>query len=134
VPLLARCDSGLELPAERLRGKMLHDDALDLLAAKVARRLVVPPSAPIGDGWIDAKQAAAYLGTTLSSLWKLTAAHEIPVQSGRAWLQMLVQTLTARRVARRRLKQAPGSAHCELRFQNASKTPFSSFYACQALK
>ena len=56
----------------------LDDDALDLLAAKVARRLVVPSGATLDDGWIDAKQAAAYLGTTLSSLWKLTAAHEIP--------------------------------------------------------
>jgi len=56
----------------------LDDEALDLLAAKVARRLVVPARVPIEDGWIDAKQAAAYLGTTLSSLWKLTAAREIP--------------------------------------------------------
>ena len=55
----------------------LDDAALDLLAAKVARRLG-PQSVPLNDGWIDAKQAAAYLGTTLSSLWKLTAAHEIP--------------------------------------------------------
>ena len=64
-------------PLGRVVVDALDDDALDLLAAKVARRLVVP-SAPIKDGWIDAKQAAAYLGTTLSSLWKLTAAREIP--------------------------------------------------------
>jgi excisionase family DNA binding protein len=65
----------------------LDDDALDVLAAKLAPRLVghLPETAPAEDGWIDSKQAAAYLGITTSTLWKLTAAHEIPFsQDGRA--------------------------------------------------
>jgi len=65
-------------PRVRVGLDALDDDGLDRLAAKVAGRLVGPPSPPIEDGWIDAKQAAAYLGTTVSSLWKLTAAREIP--------------------------------------------------------
>jgi excisionase family DNA binding protein len=65
-------------PLVRVVLDALDDDALDLLAARVAGRLVVPVSAPYDDRWIDAKQAAEYLGTTRSSLWKLTAAREIP--------------------------------------------------------
>jgi hypothetical protein len=59
---------------------VLDDDALDVLAAKLAPRLVgrLPETAPLEDGWLDSKQAAAYLGITTSSLWKHSAALEIP--------------------------------------------------------
>ena len=65
-------------PRVRAVLEALDDDALDVLAAKVAPRLLSLERAPHDDGWIDARQAAAYLGTTLSSLWKLTAARQIP--------------------------------------------------------
>jgi hypothetical protein len=57
----------------------LDDDALDVLAAKLAPRLVghLPETAP-ADGWIDSQQAAIYLGITMSSLWKRMAERSIP--------------------------------------------------------
>jgi excisionase family DNA binding protein len=57
----------------------LDESALERLAELLAPRLVgqLQP-APAEDGWIDSKQAAAYLGITTSTLWKLTAALEIP--------------------------------------------------------
>jgi excisionase family DNA binding protein len=58
----------------------LDDDALDVLAAKLAPRLVghLPETAPAEDRWMTSREAASYLGTTLSTMWKLTAAREIP--------------------------------------------------------
>lgn len=60
------------------------DDALDLLAAKLAPRLLERlPNVIADDSWIDSKQAAAYLGITTSTLWKRTAAREIPFEQDR---------------------------------------------------
>jgi len=56
----------------------LDDDALAALAVKLAPLLLKHLPVPVVDSWIDAKQAAAYLGITPSSLWKLTAARQIP--------------------------------------------------------
>ena len=62
----------------------LDDDALDLLAAQLAPRLLERlPAATADSSWIGSKQAAAYLGITTSSLWKFTAAREIPFEQDR---------------------------------------------------
>jgi excisionase family DNA binding protein len=62
----------------------LDDDALEILAAKLAPKLAQRlPAPPADDGWIDTKQAARYLGITTSSLWKLTAARAIPFAQDR---------------------------------------------------
>ena len=59
----------------------LDDDALDVLAVRLAPRLVARlPTPNYDDGWIDSREAARYVGLPLSSLWKLTAAREIPFQ------------------------------------------------------
>jgi len=66
-------------PIARSLVEALDDDALATLAVKLAPLLLEHLPVPVEDSWIDAKQAAAYLGITLSSLWKLTAAREIPI-------------------------------------------------------
>jgi len=53
----------------------LDDDAYALLAARLAPFLQQPAPA---DAWLDAKEAAAYLGMPTSTLHKLTAERAIP--------------------------------------------------------
>jgi excisionase family DNA binding protein len=64
----------------------LDDDALDHLARMLARRLsrfVAAAATATGDGWLDTKRAAEYLGISQQSLHKHTAARSIPfVQDG----------------------------------------------------
>jgi Helix-turn-helix domain len=57
----------------------LDDDALDALAERLAPRLA-GRLAPTEDGWLDSKQAAAYLGVSVNALHKLTAARAIPFE------------------------------------------------------
>jgi ATP-dependent DNA ligase len=58
------------------------------LAPLIADRL---PTAPAGEGWLDARAAAAYAGCTISSLHKAMAAREVrfsqAVEGGKAWFQ-----------------------------------------------
>ena len=56
----------------------LDDDALDELARLLAPRLAAFAPPPAGDAWLNAKQAAAHLGISVSRLHKLTAARAIP--------------------------------------------------------
>lgn len=59
----------------------LDDDALDLLAEKLVPRIAerIRP-VQTEDGWMNAKQAAEYLGISVASLHKLTAEREIPFE------------------------------------------------------
>jgi hypothetical protein len=57
-------------------------EALDLLADYLAPRLVekLTPESARADGWLDAKQTAAYLALSVHALHKLSAAREIPFE------------------------------------------------------
>lgn len=59
----------------------LDDDALDQLAEKLAPRLAqrIAP-APVEDGWMNAREAAEYLGISVASLHKVTASRVIPFE------------------------------------------------------
>ena len=61
--------------AQALLAELTQDDL-----AELARRLApfLPPPAPVADGWLDTKQAAAYLGLTVKALHHRTAAGDIP--------------------------------------------------------
>jgi excisionase family DNA binding protein len=58
----------------------LDDCALERLAELLAPLLVgrLSETTPDEDRWMTSREAANYLGTTLSTIWKLTAALEIP--------------------------------------------------------
>lgn len=57
----------------------LDDDALDVLAAKLAPRLEGDPSAE--DGWLrGADRIAAYIDAPRSRVYALTSAGRIPVE------------------------------------------------------
>ena len=58
------------------------DAALERLAERLAPKLeqLLSPERARGDGWLDAKGAAAYLGITTNALHKLTAARTIPFE------------------------------------------------------
>lgn len=59
------------------------DDVLDALADAVAARVVErlrEHVAADGDGWMTTREAANYLGISVHSLHKLTAAREIPFE------------------------------------------------------
>ena len=60
----------------------LDDDALEALAERLAPRLAgkLVPAQRSEDGWLDAKQAAAYIGLSSHALHKLTAARAIPFE------------------------------------------------------
>ncbi len=59
----------------------LDDEALDLLARKLAPRLIshLPGDRQI-DPWLSAGDAARHLGLTLNAIHKLTAARTIPFE------------------------------------------------------
>jgi hypothetical protein len=61
-------DSALERLAERLE---------PVLAARAER---AEPAEPNSDRWLDARQAAAHLGLSVTALHKLTAARLIPFE------------------------------------------------------
>jgi hypothetical protein len=73
----------------------LDDEQLDRVVEQFAPlldRLAPPRAAPQqSDGWLDSKRAAAYLGMTPSTLFKLTAARTIPfeqeVPGGKLWFK-----------------------------------------------
>lgn len=60
----------------------LDEAALDVLAERLAPRLAgrLTTSAPLDDGWLDARGAADYLSMTATALHKLTAARAIPFE------------------------------------------------------
>jgi excisionase family DNA binding protein len=66
-------------------------DATDLgrLAARLAPFL--PSPTPSDDGWIDAKEAAAYLGLPLSAIHKWSAARTIPCEQERPGAKLYFQ-------------------------------------------
>ena len=55
----------------------LEPDDLAVLAERLAPYLV-PAPAPVDDGWLTTKEAAAYLGLSVNALHKLTAERRIP--------------------------------------------------------
>lgn len=65
-------------------------DGLDALAAALAPRLP-RPTVPAEDGWLNMKQAAAYLGMSSNALQKYTAAREVPFEQdtpgGKCWFK-----------------------------------------------
>jgi excisionase family DNA binding protein len=68
-------------------GLDLPDDVLDAIADAVAARVIVrlrsEDSRQTDDAWMSTRDAAEYLGLSVSSLHKLTAARKIPFeQSG----------------------------------------------------
>jgi hypothetical protein len=70
----------------------LDDDDLDELRRRLG--IAEPPSerpGPEPDGWLDSKQAAAYVGMTRNALHKRTAAGDIPceqeVPGGKRWFK-----------------------------------------------
>ena len=72
----------------------LDDSTLDVLAARLAPRLLGHLSATVasdGDGWMDSRQAAHYLGVTMPALYRLSAARRLPsVQAcngGKLWFR-----------------------------------------------
>jgi excisionase family DNA binding protein len=54
----------------------LDDSDLAMLADRLTPHLRV--SRAPEDGWMPAREAAAYLGTTLDALYKLTSARRVP--------------------------------------------------------
>jgi excisionase family DNA binding protein len=56
----------------------LDETALDRLAAEIAERVTDRLSQQSEDGWMDSKEAAAYLKVPLSTLHKWTAEGTIP--------------------------------------------------------
>ena len=50
----------------------------ELLASRLAHRLMPAGASP--DGWLDAKQAATYLGLSVHTLHKLTASQALPFE------------------------------------------------------
>ena len=57
----------------------LTENVLDALAERVAARVLERlEGAQGGDRWLDAKQAADYLGLSINALHKLTAARQLP--------------------------------------------------------
>ncbi len=66
----------------------LDDDALDLLAERLAPRLghrmAADAARPEPDRWLTTGEAAAYIGRSTTALHKLTAGRAIPFsQAGR---------------------------------------------------
>jgi excisionase family DNA binding protein len=55
----------------------LDDEALDGLASRLTPRVKAILEQP-DDGWLDAPGAASYLGVSLNTLYKLTAARAVP--------------------------------------------------------
>ena len=60
----------------------LDDDALEALAERLAPRIASRLPAN-GDGWLDAKAAAAYLGLSVHALHRLSAERRIPCSQDR---------------------------------------------------
>jgi Helix-turn-helix domain len=59
----------------------LSEKVLDALAERVAARVLERLAyEQNGDRWLDAKQAADYLGLSINALHKLTAARQLPVE------------------------------------------------------
>jgi hypothetical protein len=59
----------------------LPENVLDALAERVAARVLERlEGVQDGDRWLDAKQAADYLGLSINALHKLTAARQLPVE------------------------------------------------------
>src|SRR5689334_22316340 len=61
----------------------LDDASLERLAERLAPRLadrIACPKASQADRWLDARQAAAHLGLSVTALHKLTAARLIPFE------------------------------------------------------
>ena len=68
----------------------LDDEALVQLAARLAPYLPQPAPA-VEDRWMDAGEAAAYLGLSRNALHKLTAARTVPFEQdapgGKCWFK-----------------------------------------------
>jgi excisionase family DNA binding protein len=62
--------------------EQLGPDDFERIAERVAPLIAarLPQAAPIDDGWLNAKAAAAYLGVTLDALYKHTSARAIPFE------------------------------------------------------
>ena len=59
----------------------LPENVLDALAERVAARVLERlERGQEGDRWLDAKQAADYLGLSINALHKLTAARQLPAE------------------------------------------------------
>jgi Helix-turn-helix domain len=59
----------------------LPENVLDALAERVAARVLERlEDGQDGDRWLDAKQAADYLGLSINALHKLTAARQLPAE------------------------------------------------------
>jgi hypothetical protein len=59
----------------------LPENVLDALAERVAARVLERlENGQEGDRWLDAKQAADYLGLSINALHKLTAARQVPAE------------------------------------------------------
>jgi hypothetical protein len=58
----------------------LDERVLDRLAQLLAPRLEQYLYSPDGDRWLNARDAATYLGMTVTALHKLTAARAIPFE------------------------------------------------------
>jgi hypothetical protein len=59
----------------------LPEKVLDALAERVAARVLERlGNEQDGDRWLDAKQAADYLGLSINALHKLTAARQLPAE------------------------------------------------------
>ena len=58
----------------------LEDCVLDRLAERLAPRLAQHLNLSDRDGWLNARDAATYLGMSVTALHKLTAARAIPFE------------------------------------------------------
>ena len=67
-------------------------EALEALVEILAPRLVAHLAPiPLEDGWLNAREAASYIGISTNALHKLTAAREIPFEQdcagGKLWFK-----------------------------------------------
>ena len=58
----------------------LPENVLDALAERVAARVLERLDHEQDGRWLDAKQAADYLGLSINALHKLTAARQLPAE------------------------------------------------------
>ena len=78
----------------------LPENVLDALAERVAARVLERlEGAQDGDRWLDAKQAADYLGLSINALHKLTAARQLPAAQEAPGLKLWFRRHTARPLA-----------------------------------